>query len=203
MIKTVQPVTKSIKDVSEVVAKTMTESSKENNKALANLNDKFLETVDDRGILASYLLSPSIKIMGPEYTSQLNLVRNPDSNRVKALLINETLPVTLHDILLTFRDTDEKFELEGDFLKTITDKNCNIDLGKLTDKEVMFEFAKEIYFDENVLGNKSIRDKFLIRLLCLNHLLSWLLGFPQRFYQKNLSTLWYVEVIIKRETSWN
>ena len=28
----------------------------------------------------------------------------------------------------------------------------------------MFDFAKEIFFDENTLGNKSTRDKSLIRL---------------------------------------
>ena len=29
----------------------------------------------------------------------------------------------------------------------------------------MFEFANEMYFDEKALGNKSTRDKSLIRLL--------------------------------------
>ena len=53
MKKVFEPVTKSIKDVSEDVTRTMTETSKENNKALSNLNDKLLEIMNDWGILAS------------------------------------------------------------------------------------------------------------------------------------------------------
>ena len=32
----------------------------------------------------------------------------------------------------------------------------------------MFEFAKEIFFDEKAIGNKSIRDEFFIKLLKLS-----------------------------------
>ena len=53
MKKLFEPVAKSIKDADEDVTETMTESSKENNEALANSNDDFLELMNDRGILAS------------------------------------------------------------------------------------------------------------------------------------------------------
>ena len=45
-------VNKTNEDVSQDVIKTMMETSKENNKALAKLNDKRLEVLNDRGILA-------------------------------------------------------------------------------------------------------------------------------------------------------
>ena len=39
---------------------------------------------------------------------------NLRTNKANDLLINETIPVTLYDKLLTFSDTDDKFELEED-----------------------------------------------------------------------------------------
>ena len=38
------------------------------------------------------------------------------------LLIKKTLAVTLFNNLLTFRDTDRKFKLQGDLLKSGTNK---------------------------------------------------------------------------------
>ena len=57
--KVFEPVTKSIKNVSEEVTKTITESSIKNNQAIENLNNKLLAIMNDRGILASYLMSKS------------------------------------------------------------------------------------------------------------------------------------------------
>ena len=50
MKKVFEPVTKTIKDVSEDVTKTMMITSKENNQALENLNNKLREIMNDRGI---------------------------------------------------------------------------------------------------------------------------------------------------------
>ena len=47
-----EPVTKSLENTSENLTKAITESSKENNLALENLNNKLLEIMKDRGILA-------------------------------------------------------------------------------------------------------------------------------------------------------
>ena len=74
--KVFEPVTKSIKDVSEEVTKTMTENSIKINRALEILNNKLLEMMNDRGILASYLMTPSSKISNPENTSQFRLVKD-------------------------------------------------------------------------------------------------------------------------------
>ena len=54
----------------------MIENSIKNNQALENLTNKLLEIMNDRGILASYLLSPLSKITNPENTSQFKLVED-------------------------------------------------------------------------------------------------------------------------------
>ena len=79
--------------------------------------------------------------------------------------INNSIPITLHNNLLTFHDTNKQFELKGDLLKMITNKNYNVDLASLSDKKLMYDFAKEMHFDERRVGNKSTRDKTLIKLL--------------------------------------
>ena len=92
--------------------------------------------MNDRGILASYLLSPLSKLSVPEHTSQFKLVKESDSNRVKDLLIKKTIPVTLKNFW-TFCDTDKKFELKGDLLKIIPNKNYKFDLANLSDKKTV------------------------------------------------------------------
>ena len=72
MRKVFEPVTKSNKDVSEEVTKTITETSKNNNKPLENFNNKLLEIMIDRGILASYLMSPLSKI-----TNSIQITKRP------------------------------------------------------------------------------------------------------------------------------
>ena len=51
MKKVFDSVAKSVKDVSEEVTKTMTETSIRKNQARENLNNKLLEIMNDRGIL--------------------------------------------------------------------------------------------------------------------------------------------------------
>ena len=116
------------------------------------------------GVLATYLLSPLSKITNPEHTSQLKLVMDPDPNRVSDILIKKTIPVSLYDNLFRFRDTDKEVKLEGDLLKMITNKNYNVDNANLPDKKLMYEFAKEMYFDEKSLSNKSTRNRSIIKL---------------------------------------
>ena len=119
----------------------------------------------DRGIIASYLLSPLSKITNPEKSNQFKLIEDSSSNRVNDLKINNSIPITLHNNLLTFRDTNKQFEFKGDLLKMITNNNYDIDLASLADKKFMYDFAKEMHFDERRVGNKSTRDRTLLKLL--------------------------------------
>ena len=164
MKKVFEPVTKSLENTSENLTKAITESSITNNKAIENINNNLLEIMNDRGILATYLMSPLSKITNPENTSQFKLVKDPSSNRVNDLKIHNSIPITLYGNMLTFRDTNKQFELKGDLLEMITKSKYNVDLASLSDKKLMYDFAKEMHFDQNAVGNKSIRDRKLIKL---------------------------------------
>ena len=121
--------------------------------------------MNDRGILATYLMSPLSRITNPENTTQFKLIKDSTSNRVNDLKINNTIPITLYNNLLTFRDTNKQFELKGDLLKMITNKNYNVNHASLSDNKLMYDFAKEMHFDKKRVGNKSTRDRTLIILL--------------------------------------
>ena len=121
--------------------------------------------MNDRGILATFLKSPLSKITNSENTTHIKLVKDPTSNRVNDLKINNSIPITLYNNLLTFRDTGKEFELKGDLLKMITNKNYNVNNASLSDEKLMYDFAKEMHFVERRVGNKSTRDKTLIELL--------------------------------------
>ena len=79
MKKVFEPLTESLEKTSENLTKTITESSIKNNKAIENLNNKFLEIMNDRGILASYLMSPLSKTTNLEISSQFKLVKDHNS----------------------------------------------------------------------------------------------------------------------------
>ena len=165
MTKVFEPLTDTLKKTSENITKSITENSINNNKAISHLNEKILELMNDRGIIASYLMFPLSKIVNPENSTQFKLVDDSTSNRVNDLKINNSIPITLNNNLLTFRDTNKQVELKGDLLKMITNKNYNIDLASLSDKKLMYDFAKEMHFDGRRVGNKSTGDKTLIKLL--------------------------------------
>ena len=88
-----------------------------------------------RGIIASYLLSPLSKISNPEITTHFKIVKDSNSNRVNDLKINKTIPITLYSNLLTFRDTGKEFEIKGDLLKMITNRNYKVDFASLAEKK--------------------------------------------------------------------
>ena len=131
MEKVFGPVTKSINDVSEGVSITLTQNSINNSQALENLNNKLLEIMNNRCVIASYLLSPLSKITDPQITSHFKLVKDSSSKRVNDLLIHNSIPITLHDNLLTIRDSGKKFKVKGDLLKIKTNKNYNVDFASL------------------------------------------------------------------------
>ena len=165
MKKVFEPVTKSLENTSEKLTNAITDSSIKNNQAIENVNNKLLEIMNDRGILATYLMSPLSKITNPENTTQFKLVKDANSNRVNDLNINNSIPITLYNNMITFRDTGKDFEIKGDLLKMITNKNYNVDLASLSDQKLMYDFAKEMHFDVKKIGNKSTRDRTLTKLL--------------------------------------
>ena len=110
-------------------------------------------------------MSPLSRITNPENTTQFKLVKDQNSNRVNDLLINNTIPITLYGNILIFRDTGKKYELKRDLLEMITNTKFNAGLASLQDKKLMYDFAKGMHFNQKAVGNKSIRDRKLIKLL--------------------------------------
>ena len=163
--KVFEPVTKSLKNTSENSTKAITETSIKNNLAIENINNNLLEIRNDRGKLATYLMSPLSRITNPDKASQFRLVKDSKSNRVNDLKINKTIPITLYGKMLTFRDTNKQFELKGDLLEMITNSKFNVDLASLAVKKLMYDFAKEMHFDPKASGNNTTRDRKLIKLL--------------------------------------
>ena len=71
--KLFKPMTDAIKNTSENITKILTENSINNNKAIENLNEKFLELMDERGMIAPYLASSLVNLFKPENKSQFRL----------------------------------------------------------------------------------------------------------------------------------
>ena len=105
-----EPVTKSLENACQDITKSITKTSIKNNQTIENLNSKLLEILINRGILATYLMSPLSKNTNSENSSQFELVEVSNSNRVIVLKINKTIPITLYNNLLTFCDTGKEFE---------------------------------------------------------------------------------------------
>ena len=110
-------------------------------------------------------MSPLSKTTNPGNITQFKLVKDPTSNRVIDLKIHNSRPITLRDNLQTFRDTGKVFELQGGLLEMITNKNYNVDLASLSDKKILYDFAKELNFDLQAIVKKSNRDRTLLKLL--------------------------------------
>ena len=74
MKKVYEPLTNTIKNVSENISKTLTESSINNNKAIENLNEKVLESMNDKGLIDSSL----IEVLKSDNKGQFRLTKDPN-----------------------------------------------------------------------------------------------------------------------------
>ena len=165
MKKVFEPVTKSLENTSENITKTLTENSINNNKTIENLNEKILELMNNNGLIAPYLASSLVNLFKTENKSQFRLKKDLNSTKMNDFLINEGIPVTLVSNMLIFRDSNKSFKLEGDLLETMTNYDFNVDHSNQQDRKLIYEFVKEMNFNIRQKGNKSDRDKSIIRLL--------------------------------------
>ena len=91
MKKVYEPLTDTIKNVSENITKTSTANSINNNKAIENLNEKVLESMNDKGLIDSSL----IEVIKSDNKGQFRLSEDPNSTKMNDFLINEKVPVTI------------------------------------------------------------------------------------------------------------
>ena len=165
MTKVFEPLTDTLKKTSENITKTITETSIENNKSIENLNEKVLELKNDKGLIAPYLASPLVEVFKFDKKSQFRLRKDPDSTKMNDFLIHEKIPVTIFSNMITFRDSNKTFKLEGDLLKVITNHKFNVDHSNQKDRKLIYEFAKKMNYDTKSTGRPSIRHNSMIRLL--------------------------------------
>ena len=160
-----EPVTKSIKDVSEKTTKTLTENSINHNKAIENLNEKVFELMYDKGLIAPYLASSLVEVFKSDNKSQFKLRKDPNSTKMNDFSIHGQIPITLFSNMLTFRDTNKTFRLEGDLLKVMTNYKFNVDHSNQQVRKIIYEFAKEMKYDVKSTGQPGVRHSSMIRLL--------------------------------------
>ena len=165
--KVFEPVVDTIKNTSEKLTKSFAESSVKNNKAPENLNGNFLELMDDKGMIAAYLASSLVNLFAPENKSQFRLIKDLNSTKVNDFLIDGGITVTLISNMLTFRDSDKSFKLDGDFLETLTNYEFNVSFSNPKDQKLIYEFGKETNFNNKQKGLKSDRVRTPLNLLKL------------------------------------
>ena len=156
MTKVFEPLTDTLKKTSENITKTIN-----NNKAIENLNEKVLESMNDKGLIDSSL----IEVIKSDNKGQFRLTKDPNSTKPNDFLINEKVPVTIFSNMLTFRDTKKVFKIEGDLYKVITDYKFNVDHSNKQNRQIIYEFGKEMKYKLKNKGRPSIRHNSMIRLL--------------------------------------
>ena len=165
MTKVFEPLTDTLKKTSENITKTITENSINNNKAIENLNEKILELMNDKGLIAPYLTTSLVEVFKKDNKSQFSLRKDPNSTKMNDFLIHGTIPVTIFSNMITFRDSNKTFRLEGDLLKVITNYKFNVDHSSPQDKKLIYEFAKEMDYDTKSTGRPSTRHTSIIKIL--------------------------------------
>ena len=156
MEKLFEAFTDTPKQTSENISKTITESSINNNKAIENLNEKVLELMNDKALIAPYLASPLVEVFKFDNKSQFRLRKDPDSTKVNDYLIHGEKPVTLFSNMITFRDSNKTFKLEGDLLNVITNHKFNVDHSNQQVRKIFYEFAKQMNYDAKSTGRPSV-----------------------------------------------
>ena len=135
MNKVFEPLTKSKKDVSEEVTKTLIENSINNNKAIQKLNGKILELMNDKRMIARCLASSLVNGFKPETKSPFILIQDLNSTMLNVFLVNGCIPVTIFSNMLTFRDNIKSFKLGGGVLETMTNYDSNDNFSNPTDQK--------------------------------------------------------------------
>ena len=160
-----EPLSDTLKKTSDNVTKTITENSINNDKAFENLNEKILELMNDKSMIAPYLTTSLVEVFKKDIKSQFRLRKDPNSTKMNDFLIHGNIPVTIFSNMIIFRDSNKTFRLEGDLLKVITNYKFNVDHSSPQDKKLIYEFAKEMKYDIDSIGRPSVRHNSMIRLL--------------------------------------
>ena len=85
--------------------------------------------MNDKGTIAPYLASSLVNLFPPENGSQFWLKKDLNPTKMRDFLTNGGIPVTIYSNMLTFRDSNKSFKLDGDLLETMTNYDFNVSLS--------------------------------------------------------------------------
>ena len=83
--------------------------------------------MNDKGLITPYLAYTLVNLFKPEKKSQFRFKKDLNSTKMNDFLINEGIPVTLLSNLITFRDSNKSFKIDGDILETMTNYDFDVD----------------------------------------------------------------------------
>ena len=138
-----EPLTDTLKNTSENITKTISENSIKNNKAISDFNEKVLESMNDKSMMAPYLASSLVNLFKPENKSQSRFRKDPNSTKMNGFLVQGSIPVSLYSNMITFRDSKKTFKLDGDLLKVVTNYKFNADHSNPQDKNKFMSLQKK------------------------------------------------------------
>ena len=72
------------------------------------MNEKVLELMNDKGMIAPYLASSLVKVFKPKNKSQFKLRKDLNSTKMNDFLIHGNIPVGLYSYMITFRESNKK-----------------------------------------------------------------------------------------------
>ena len=116
-------------------------------------------------MIAPYLASSLVNLLKLENKGQFRLRKDPNSTKKNDFLIHGNIPVTSFSNMITFRDSNKSFRLEGDLLKLITNYKFNADHSSPQDKKLIYEFGKKMNYDTKSTGRPSTRLTSIIKIL--------------------------------------
>ena len=114
--------------------------------------------MNDIGKIAPYLASSLVNLIKLENISQLKLLKDQNFIRLIDFLINTSVPITPYSNLLTSRDSNKSFNLDGDLLEAMTNYDLNVTHSNLQDQKLIYEFGERKKFDIKQKRRKSNRD---------------------------------------------
>ena len=77
MEEVIEPLTDTLKKTSENITKTITENSINNNKAIENLNEKILELMNDKGLIAPYVTTSLVEVFKKDNKMSISIKKRP------------------------------------------------------------------------------------------------------------------------------
>ena len=146
-------------------------------------------------LIAPYLASSLFNLFKPENKSQFKMIEDQISIRMNNFLMKTSIPVTQYSNMLTFRDTNKSFKLDGDLLETMTIYKVNVNHYNPQERQIIYEFGKEMKSHINRKGWKNLRDiphKSLLQLPAIRASEILMISLPENLDElcdrKNITT---------------